>query len=127
MTSADGESHSTLDVQPTCSAEHPPLTMLELNFEDFKIYLRVARNKNKDTTEAISQDVKNYLDNNRTSEPDNPELYYWAKREIDEIDEWWHGLRKQITVQRQEYSLVLRKELPDPNEFMEQDKVHNQI
>ena len=61
---------------------------------------------------------------------DNPELYYRAKRAVDEIDEWCHGLGKQIALQRQEYALVLRKELPeivDPNEFMEQDKVHNQL
>ena len=151
--------------------------MQGLNFEDFRTYLRVAHNKNKATTEAITRDVKNYLDNNKTSEPDSkklldiknletfvvlmtddkqykattraeklrriklaikfimrqeesPELYYRAKRVIDEIDEWCHGLGKQIALQRQEYALVLRKELPeiiDPNEFMEHDKVHKQI
>ena len=60
----------------------------------------------------------------------NPELYYRGKRVIDEIDEWCHGLGKQIALQRQEYGLVSRKELPevvDPNEFMEHDKVHSQL
>ena len=61
---------------------------------------------------------------------DNPQIYYRGKRVIDEIDEWYHGLGKQIALQRQEYGLVLRKELPkvvDPNEFMEHDKVHSQL
>ena len=44
---------------------------------------------------------------------DNPVLYYSAKKVIDEIDEWCHGLGKPIALQRQEYTLVLRKELPE--------------
>ena len=57
---------------------------------------------------------------------DNPEMYYRGKRTIDEIDEWCHGLGKQIAVQRQEYALLMRKTLPqivDPNEFLEHDLV----
>ena len=57
---------------------------------------------------------------------DNRELYYRGKRTIDELDEWCHGLGKQIAVQRQEHALVMHRTLPrivDPNEFLEHDLV----
>ena len=57
---------------------------------------------------------------------DDNDLYYRGKRTVDNIDEMCHGLAKQIAIQRHEYALVMRKQLPqiiDPNEFLENDQV----
>ena len=57
---------------------------------------------------------------------DDKELYYRGKHTINTLDEWGHGLGKDIAVQRQEFTLKMWKTLPqiiDPNEFLEHDMV----
>ena len=57
---------------------------------------------------------------------DNQELYYRGKRVIDYIDQLCSGLGKDIAIQRQQHTLVMRKKLNqmvDPNEFLENDTV----
>ena len=52
---------------------------------------------------------------------ENEQLYYKASRVIDSIDEWCHGLSKDISLQRKQHRLVVREKLPqlqDANEFL---------
>lgn len=57
---------------------------------------------------------------------DNDQLYYKANRVIDCIEEWCHGLSKDISLQRRERGLLVREQLPyiqDPNEFLNDKEV----
>ena len=45
-----------------------------LDFEEFKTYLSVTHNKNKETTESIVRDVQIYLNQNETTESDYKKL-----------------------------------------------------
>ena len=52
-----------------------------LNFEEFKTYLSVTHNKNKETTESIVRDVRMYLSQNETTESDYKKLLNIQKLE----------------------------------------------
>ena len=54
------QSHINLFLQSTRQVDM-------LDFEEFKVYLRVTQNKNKETTESIARDVRMYLNQNKTS------------------------------------------------------------
>ncbi|XP_065919571.1 uncharacterized protein [Dysidea avara] len=57
---------------------------------------------------------------------DDAQLYYKANRVIDSIEEWVHGLNKDVSLQKQERGLVVREILPhlqDPNEFLNDQEV----
>lgn len=53
-------------------------------------------------------------------------LYYKGQRVIDAIEEWCHGLGKDIAEQRREHGLLIREkmeDLTDPNEFLDDEQV----
>lgn len=57
---------------------------------------------------------------------ENEQLYQKASRVIDAIDEWCHGLSKDISIQRKDHGLMVREKLPhlqDPNEFLHDEEV----
>ena len=54
------------------------------------------------------------------------QVYHRGTRVIDAIDEWCHGLGKDIAIQRQQHALSMRQklqEIVDPNEFLNNDMV----
>jgi len=54
------------------------------------------------------------------------QLYNRGTRVVDLINEWSHGLGKDIAIQRQQHALFMRQKIQkiiDLNEFLENDKV----
>ena len=53
-------------------------------------------------------------------------IYTKGKRIIDLIEEWGHGLSKDISIQKKERALAVRQmlhQMQDPNEFLENETV----
>ena len=66
----------------------------------------------------------------RTREEENQELYHQGSRVTAMIDEWCHGLAKDISIQRQTHALKMRErlhEVVDPNEVLDNDMVRKYI
>ena len=54
------------------------------------------------------------------------QTYHKANKVIDTLEEWCHGLSKDISIQRKERGLIVREQLPliqDPNEFLDHSEV----
>ena len=78
------------------------------------------RNKLISIKLAVKFDIRNI---------DDQQLYYTGQRVMDSVDEWCHGLGKDISIQRREYGLLVRekiKDLADPNEFLNDEMVDYQ-
>ena len=74
-----------------------------LEFEEFKTYLSVTHNKNKETTDSIVRDVQMYLNQNETTESDYKKLLNI------------HKLENFVEVMSDQYKPTTRAEKPQTN------------
>jgi len=57
---------------------------------------------------------------------DDERLFYKVDKAITCVEDWISGQGKDVTIQRKEYGLLVRKKLPylqDPNEFLNDPEV----
>ena len=103
-------------------------TMKLLNLQQLEAFLKVMKDtkKFKPTTRAtkirrLKLALKYILRNQ-----DDQEVYHRGNRVINALEEWCHGLGRDISIQRQQHAVLLREKLhqiTDPNEFLDHPMV----
>ena len=87
-------------------------------YEEKKMYKPTTRAKK---LRRLKLDIKFII-----QQQDDQQLNYEGSRIIDVLDEWCHGLGRDIGMQRQQHAILMREKLhqiSDPNEFSDHKMV----
>ena len=99
-----------------------------LNIKELERFLSIMKDKKmyKPTTMAEKLRRLKLAIKFIIRQQDDQQLFYQGHRIIDMLDEWCHGLKKDIGMQRQQHAILMRERLyqiSDPNEFLDHEMV----